>query len=120
MKVTNLTFWPVRFEAVKLPGGFAGYGFEYHKAIQRWDKTAGWVTYSDSTVLDRGTSWAKPNAFVTLWPGESIYPTGAEALAAKEGISEGDELRILIFPKFAVSSPEEAGAICSRPFRVRR
>lgn len=120
MKVTNLSFRPVKFQAIKLPGGFAGYGFLYHEVIQRWDSKKGWVTYSDSSVLNKGRPWTEPNASVTLWPGQSIYPTGVEALGAKEGMSEGDKLRILIFPKFEVSTAEQGEAIYSRPFRVHR
>jgi hypothetical protein len=120
MRVINLTLWPVKFQVIKLPGGFVGYGFEYHEVIQRWDNKTGWVTFSDSTALEQGTPSSNPNATVTLWPGQSVYPTGVEALGAREGISEGDRLRILIFPKFAVSTAERGKAIYSQPFVVHR
>jgi len=101
MVLTNLTFFPAKFEAIKLPGGFIGSGYKYHDQLQKWDQKSGsWVTVMDTVAVSAGSGWDRPNITRTIWPGQSIYPIGWDAIAATEGVTSGDTVRIAVFNTF--------------------
>jgi hypothetical protein len=120
--LTNLTPLPTKLEVIKMPGGYSGYGYKYHYEIEKWDQRSNsWATVLDSVAISKGTAWAEPNASLTVWPGQSIYPIGWDALAATEGITEGDTLRIVVFNTFQTSGTAgKPNQIYSSSFVVRR
>jgi hypothetical protein len=95
--LTNYTVCPQIFEGIKLPGGYVGSGVFYPDRIERWDASKhSWITVRQTLRSEMPGSLVRKR----IWPGQSIFASGWDAVAATDGIRKGDTVRIVVFSSF--------------------
>jgi hypothetical protein len=96
--LTNDSIRPQTFEGIQLPGGYVGSGVIYRDRIERWDaKQRSWVTIREAVRSDMA---GYPLVTQRVWPGQSVLASGWDAIAAMDGISKGDSIRIVVLSSF--------------------
>jgi hypothetical protein len=123
LRVGNYTLFPLKFEAIQTPelGTLDGQAI-FHDEIEKWSgQTRRWVRVGDSSTFPDPARSVRPNSTKTVWPGQSIYPTGCYELASVDGINDGDMVRLAAFTLYLQppGSPGQKG-FYSPPLTIRK
>src|SRR6266851_77316 len=90
LRVTNYTFFSLRFEGHQWPlGGTMDGGISFHDRLEKWDQQS----HSWSAIFDHGDggtpSAVHANTVIVVHPGRSIHPSGCYEVTTVEGINKG-------------------------------